>query len=263
MKKYLDQIFKRANPLTPPSKIHFPKKFKSKSEVYEWIKQTIPKFKEWYQPIDFGSGVIAHQTTPPDWNPKPELFKDLGGGMAKWNFIIKKHLPPVKGKKILDLGCSAGLFSLEIAKMGAKEVIGIDRTNKINYHSTNVPPSQNVIAQANFVKFAFESLSGKKYPIRYIGANIAQLSKLNLGKFDLIIALCVVYHELDGTPDLINQLAKMTDHLILQGNEAHAGDLGRWGNKWKLAQLLYDAGFTKIEIDSPKGYPLPIIIGKK
>lgn len=240
-----------------------PSNSENKEEIYKWIKECIGYFKEWYQPVDFKNGVIAHVTTPPDWQPVPKLLNDNSRGISKWNYIIKKHIPEVTGKRILDLGCSSGVYCIELARMGAKEVIGIDRNIYIKHRSTNIPPSQNVIAQANFVKKSFELLENTKYPITYIAHDIGKIADLKLGRFDFILALAVVYHELDKMPNLIKELANMTDHLILQASQAHSGDLGKWANKLQQAQMLIEAGFTNIEIDAPINYQLPMIIGKK
>jgi len=233
---------------------------RGETDVSEWIKLGIQGFKEWYQPVDFGDGLVAHVTTPPDWRPKPEL--DPVRGMAKWGFILKMHIPDVSGKRILDLGCNNGVFSLQLARMGAREVIGIDRDRKIRQKSAPYLPVQNVIAQANFVKQAFEIKEGVKYPVRYIAHDIARISELDLGRFDLILALCVVYHELDNTPRLLQKLSTMTDHIVLQTCLEHDGELGKWASPYLLAELLVNVGFTRVEIDAPTNYSWPMIVGK-
>lgn len=243
--------------------IQDPEHLQSKEEIYQWIEDGIRCFREWYQPVDFGNGVVAHVTRPPDWKPRPDLLYANDGGISKWNYIVKKHIPDVKGKRVWDLGCSSGVFCIELARMGAREVIGIDRNEKIGYRSTDTPPPQDVIAQAKFVKKAFELLDGVEYPITYIAHDIGRLHELELGRFDLVLALCVVYHELDRMPELVRQLASMTDHLVLQASQGHSGELGRWADKIRQAEVLLESGFTYVEIDAPAGYLLPMIIGRK
>jgi 2-polyprenyl-3-methyl-5-hydroxy-6-metoxy-1,4-benzoquinol methylase len=234
-----------------------------REQVYTWIKHNINCFKEWYQPVDFGNGIAAHVTRPPDWRPRPDLLYANDGGIAKWNYIVKKHIPDVRGKRVLDLGCSSGVYSIELVRMGATEVIGIDRNEEIRHRSTDTPPPQDVIAQAKFVKRSFELLDGVEYPITYMAYDIGRLQELNLGRFDLIIALCVVYHELDGMPRLLHYLSTLTDHLILQANQGHSGELGRWSDRLRHAELLLDAGFTDVAIDAPSGFLQPMVIGRK
>jgi len=240
-----------------------PSSLKDKEDAYKWIEDRIGWFREWYQPVDFGNGVVAHVTRPPDWKPRPDLLYANDGGIAKWNYIVKKHIPDVRGKRVLDLGCSSGVYCIEMARKGAREIIGIDRDEKIRHRSTTIPPPQDVIAQAKFVKQGFEMLDGVKYPITYIAHDIGNLSELNLGRFDLIIALAVVYHELDRMPFLVQYLASMTDHLVLQASQGHNGDLGYWANKIKQVEVLLDVGFTFVEIDDPPDYSMPMIIGRK
>lgn len=250
---------KPLNPLPIPGTDHL----QNKEDIYKWIEYGIGCFREWYQPVDFGNGIAAHVTRPPDWLPQPELLYANDGGIAKWDYIVKKHIPDIRGKRVLDLGCSSGVYAIELARMGAKEVIGIDRNEVIKHRSTDMPPPQDVIAQARFVKKAFELLDRIEYPITYIAHDIGHLQELNLGRFDLIIALCVVYHELDKMPDLVRQLARMTDHLVLQASQGHSGELGRWADKMHQAEVLLEAGFTYVEIESPTGSLMPMIIGRK
>jgi SAM-dependent methyltransferase len=277
MKTLIAQLFSRLNgnnkvnhvnlaDLSPLNPLPLPStdNLNSKEDIYNWIEYGIGCFREWYQPVDFGNGVVAHVTTPPYWLPQPELLNVRDRGIGKWHSMIKKHIPDVKGKRVLDLGCSSGLYSLELARLGAREVIGIDRNQDIKHRSTDVPPAQDVIAQANFVKRAFELLYGVEYPVKYMAHDIGNPEELDLGQFDLIIALCVVYHELDRMPRLVKRLAEMTNHLVLQSSNGHGGELGKWADKMCQAEVLFQAGFTNVEIEStPEDPLLPIIIGRK
>lgn len=244
-----------------PAKLNFNKT--STKSLYGWIKSGIKYYKEWYQPVNFGNNVIAYSTAPPKWEPDYNSLNSNEGGVKKWNFIIKKHLPRIKGKRVLDIGCSSGLYTIELAKLGAKEVIGIDRNMSFNYHSSDVVPVQNVIEQASFVKKAFELINKKTYPIQYLPFDITDLTFNELGKFDVIFGLCVIYHAMDKTPSVIRMIAEMTDCAIIQANQVHSGELGKYSDKLYLVDQLIKAGFTSIEIDAPKNYMLPLIIAKK
>ena len=156
-----------------------------------------------------------------------------------------------------------GIFCIELARLGAREVVGIDRNEKIRHRSTATPPAQDVIAQAKFVKKAIELLDGTEYPISYIAYDIGYLQELNLGHFDCILSLAVIYHELDRMPALVNYLATITDHLILQTSDGHSGELGKWADKMVISSALFGAGFTFVEIDAPIDYSMPMIIGRK
>ena len=233
----------------------------SPEEINNWIKTGIKCFREWYQPVDFGDGIIANVTRPPLWEPTPEFNAERGVG--KWNYIVKRNLPDLNGKRILDLGCNNGVMSMQLARAGAKEVIGIDRNEFIHQKTYDELPAQDIIAQANFVKKAFELKENKKFPIQYIACDVANLKDLNLGKFDIIMSLCVIYHEMKGMPKVLETLASMTDHLVLQTSLTHGGELADWADLYKHVELMHKAGFSKIRIDAPIGYHLPMIIGEK
>lgn len=247
-------------------------KIMTKEEIYAWIKREIPKYKEWYQPVDFGNGVIVHVTKPhktwwggTKWVQHPEHIGDTSRGLSKWNYIVKKHIPDLKGKTVLELGCSAGLFSLEMARMGAREVIGMDRGDSIRQKSSKVVPAQDVIAQAYFVKRAFELLDGKEYTVGYIRENIGSSIFQNwLPKMDLVVALNVIYHEESNMYRVLDRIAQITDHLILQTTTGHDGTiLGEYASVEYHIKKLKESGFTSIEVDAPEGYEMPVIIAKK
>lgn len=233
----------------------------TKEEINDWIRTGIKCFREWYQPVDFGDGIIADVTRPPLWEPAPEFNKERG--VAKWNYIVKRNMPDLKGKRVLDLGCNNGVMSLMMAKEGAAEVIGIDRNEFIHQRTYQELPAQNIIAQAEFVKKAFELKENKEFPIRYMACDVENIASLNLGHFDMIMSLCVLYHEKEKMPEILHLLSTMTDHLVLQTSLTHGGDLAEWADLYRHVELLHKAGFSKIYVDAPIGYHLPMIIGKK
>ena len=235
----------------------------NKENIDRWIIDGISCFKEWYQPVDFGGGIVAHVTIPPKWETNPSLINDNTRGLAKWGYILKRNIPDVRGKRILDLGCSSGLFSIELARMGAREVIAIDRDEEIMHKSTSVPPPQNVIRQAKFVTKAIELIDGNQYPIKHIAHDISKIDELDLGKFDLIVSFCVIYHELENMSNIFQMLSGMSNHLVLQANNSHKGRIGSFSNVSYHSKLFLEHGYTKVEIDAPSGYPLPVIIGIK
>ena len=88
-------------------------RLQTKEDIYKWIQDGINCFKEWYQPVDFGNGIVAHVTTPPDWKPMPDLLNDngyittlVGNSLLNLLFILKSslasftvHIQPKLGPK--------------------------------------------------------------------------------------------------------------------------------------------------------------------
>jgi len=123
----------------------------------------IERLKPWYQNVKFNEEVSAVSS-----------HSRLSGEYA-WKYI-KQLLPEsLEGKRILDLGSNAGLFCIRAAQMGAKEIIGIERESK---H----------LRQCAFLKKYFGIGN-----IKFINGEIENLHKMELGKFDVILAIAVLY----------------------------------------------------------------------
>jgi len=81
---------------------------------------------------------------------------------------------PVKGKRVLDIGCRDGLFSFEAERMGAAEVIGIDND-----------------LSAAAVEFLIPHFGSK---VRMFQMNLFELRPADFGRFDVVICAGVLYH---------------------------------------------------------------------
>jgi tRNA (mo5U34)-methyltransferase len=78
------------------------------------------------------------------------------------------------GKTVLDIGCNAGFYSLEMKRRGAEEVLGIDTDD-------------HYLQQARFAA----KIEGSKVEFRRMAVwDVAKLGR----KFDLVIFMGVLYH---------------------------------------------------------------------
>jgi SAM-dependent methyltransferase len=230
-------------------------------DIDAWINQGIRGYKQWYQPVDFGDGLRAHVTIPPDWNPAPEL--DEFSGLSRWNFIVKRNIPDVRGKRVLDVGCNVGVFSIELSRLGAKEVIGVDRDFEIP-QKPDYLPRQDIVSQAEFVRDAISLKTAESFNIKYKPIDFSNYnSYTSLGHFDVIMALNVAYHELEGMEPMLTTLGSMTDVLILQTALSHGSPIKEWASLPTHVDILTRIGFTSIVIDAPAGYEQPVLVARK
>jgi SAM-dependent methyltransferase len=81
---------------------------------------------------------------------------------------------PVRGKRVLDVGCRDGLFSFEAERQGASEVIGIDN---------DLSPAA--------VEFLIPHFASR---VKMHAMNVLDLRPDDFGKFDLVIFAGVLYH---------------------------------------------------------------------
>ena len=159
-----------------------------------WVKS-----RSWYQTIDFGDNIISKGC---DWCGDPA-----------WSNIVKFLPESLEGKRVLDLGCNAGLFCVRSALMGAKEVIGIDYTGW--------RPKWDFQEQQRFVKQFFEWKCGRSLPITYISGKMEEILKeQDLGYFDYVYGIASLYYTEDpkGT---VEEISKINDRAIVRLRDAN------------------------------------------
>jgi SAM-dependent methyltransferase len=211
----------------------------------KYLEKSIKELGKWYYYINFGHGVTVRK----------DLRKDKTNGFNNWKNYLVYCMPEIKGKRILDLGCNAGIYDLEMAKLGASEVVGIERNT----------------GQAEFVKKFFADRNGESYDnVKYIEADLSRIDLTSLGKFDMVCLFCVVYHLYEYIDKIFNEIRQITDMVVLQGN------IPRFNSaKYKdrpgtylagiegMVALLKKFGYDKVQCFTINNYPKPLVIGEK
>jgi 2-polyprenyl-3-methyl-5-hydroxy-6-metoxy-1,4-benzoquinol methylase len=150
----------------------------------------------WYQTVDFNDGVkskgIAYCGDPAWGN-------------------IKTFLPDnLNNKRVLDLGCNAGVFCIRSILMGASECIGID---------SNDWKKDDYLGQAKFVKEYFEKKHNKIFNINYIKGRMEDVLKQDLGKFDYCYAIASLYYS--SEPEfVVKRLSEICSNAIVRLRDA-------------------------------------------
>lgn len=182
------------------------------------IKQILPIFGK-YQQFDFlPYGTSSHTI---EKLTALNLFNDM------------------TGKRILDVGCNNGFFTIECDKRGARESIGIDN-------------AEQGIAVADVISKSIYFCRNTKFYTMEVNDNIERL-----GKFDLILCLSMI-HYVDKQEDLIKRLLGMLapkGELILemgihQGNENEIKDVnGKYYPTFNRLQTWVE-GYNFINVPS-------------
>ncbi|WP_437875447.1 TIGR04290 family methyltransferase [Sorangium sp. So ce513] len=128
----------------------------------EQIQERVRGLGRWFHNIDLGGVKTA-----------PDHF--LGDYPAfKWKGFAHAIPADLTGKTVLDIGCNAGFYSLEMKRRGAARVLGIDSDD-------------DYLAQARFAA----EVSGVDIELR----NLSVYDVGSLGeRFDLVLFMGVLYH---------------------------------------------------------------------
>lgn len=128
------------------------------------LRAEVEALAPWFQNIDLGHGVM----TAPD-----HFLGDYPG--FKYRRFMDALPADLTGKSVLDIGCNAGFYAIEMAKRGAGRVLGIDSDPRY-------------LDQA---RLAARALGFPDIEFAQIDVyDVAQLGE----RFDLVIFMGVLYH---------------------------------------------------------------------
>ena len=126
------------------------------------IEQRVRALGDWFHNLDLGGVQTA-----------PDHFLGDYPGMV-WRIIAGALPQDLTGKSVLDIGCNAGFFSLELKRRGAARVVGVDSDPRY-------------LAQAQLAR----EVTGLDVELRQLSVyDVARLGE----RFDLVLFMGVLYH---------------------------------------------------------------------
>lgn len=128
------------------------------------LKERIEALGPWFHNIDL-NGV---------WTAPDHFLGDYPG--AKFRRFAPQLPRDLSGKSVLDIGCNAGFYSIEMRRRGASRVLGIDSDER---YLAQARLAAEVLGYSDEVEF-------EKLDVYDVGA-IGE-------KFDLVIFMGVLYH---------------------------------------------------------------------
>ncbi len=136
----------------------------------ELLKQRIDAFPRWHYQFDFGDGVLTPLADPAEANRHEQRRRYF------FDALVRLHGGSLQGKRVLDLGCNAGFWSLQAIEAGADFILGVDGR-------------QMHVEQAELV---FEAKGVDRSRYRFEEANIFTHDFAE--KFDIVLCLGLMYH---------------------------------------------------------------------
>ncbi|MGH2904860.1 MAG: class I SAM-dependent methyltransferase [Solirubrobacteraceae bacterium] len=228
----------------------------------------------WWHSIDLGHGVVTNGTKTPEY-------------LAAEHTSLR--LPDLHGKTVLDIGAWDGFYSFACKRAGAARVVALDHF----VWSIDLPAYQRRYREAvehglvtaepsNDPKlWRPDELPGKRgfdvaqaalgSDVEVIVTDFQQADPKEIGRFDVVLFLGVIYHMRDPL-EALRRLLRLTGELAIIESETFAlggaehqplfefvggggrlGDPTNWWipNRRGLEQLCLAAGFGRVEHVSP------------
>ncbi len=198
------------------------------------IRQQVEALGPWFHNIELGGVRTA-----------PEHFLGDYPNM-KWQKFAHAIPADLSGKSVLDIGCNAGFYSIEMKKRGAERVLGVDFDDIY-------------LEQARFAAQVAEAdIEFRKLSVYDVGA---------LGeKFDVVIFMGVLYHLRHPllALDLIREHVA-GDLLVFQSMQRGSSEILPLAENYPFsdAALFDDPGFPKLHFienryaDDPTNWFVP------
>jgi len=199
--------------------------------------------------IDSKSLIETLQKLIP-WRKGPFMINDLvleseWDGDMKWQ-RIKKHIKPLKNKRVLDVGAGNGYFTLRMAMEGAERALGIEPFLLFNYQFRAI--KSMIVSPLNALLLPVKLEDIPKKPI-----------------FDTVFSMGVLYHQRDHMAHLLQLHKMMTpdaelvlETLVVEGPEDYVlvpkGRYAQMRNVYSIPSIktlkswLNDANFNNVRV---------------
>jgi tRNA (mo5U34)-methyltransferase len=133
----------------------------------EEILSELERLQPWFHRIALGGGLYT--------KTESVMGEPVDHPAGPWETIGKCLPEDLSGKSVLDVGCNAGFYAIEAKRRGAARVLGVDG-------------QRQHVRQAVFVRKVLG------LDIEYRRMNVYELTRRNVGEFDITLALGLLYH---------------------------------------------------------------------
>jgi tRNA (mo5U34)-methyltransferase len=156
----------------------------------EDIREKIASFPRWHYQIDLKGNLtpVPHERLVKRHQRRKKYFFDPLVGLFGGS---------LEGKRVLDLGCNAGFWSLCAIEAGCDYVLGIDGL-------------QMHIEQADFV-FEVKEVARERYD--FILGDIFMTDLHRFGPFDVVLCLGLMYH-ISKHVELMEKISEVNDDVL-------------------------------------------------
>ncbi len=186
------------------------------------IRQRIAELGPWFHNLELG-GI---QTAPEHFLGDYPRFK--------WRRFAHAIPTDLTGKSVLDIGCNAGFYSLEMKRRGAARVVGIDS-------------DERYLEQARFAA----RVEGLEIELRQLDVyDVGALKE----RFDLVLFMGVLYH-LRHPLLALDRLAEVVDDTLVFQSMLRGST--------EVPPVASDYDFSQSEHFEVEGYPRMVFVEQR
>lgn len=157
----------------------------------EEIKRRIASFPRWHYRFDLKGNPT------PIWREE-NINRHEQRRRYFFEPLVQLFGGSLEGKRVLDLGCNAGFWSLNAARADCDYVLGVDGR-------------QMHVDQANFV-FEVEGVDKVRYD--FVRGDLFEMDLHEFGRFDIVFCLGLMYHVSKHT-ELMEKISAVNDDALL------------------------------------------------
>ena len=165
----------------------------------EEIKRTIASFPRWHYQFNLRGNLTLSPLIDKD-----RILRHKERKRYFFDPLVQLFGGSLIGKRVLDLGCNAGFWSLCAVQSGCAFVLGIDGR-------------QMHIDQANFV-FEVNQVEESKY--NFIEGDIFDLDLQQFGGFDVVLCLGLMYH-ISKHANLLESIDYVNSDILVIDTDLH------------------------------------------
>src|SRR5215210_3863152 len=157
----------------------------------EEIRQKIASFPRWHYQFDLrGNLTPIHK--------KSRVNRHVQRKKHFFDPVVRLFGGSLEGKRVLDLACNAGYWSLASIEAGADYVLGIEGR-------------QMHVDQASFV-FDIKEVESDRYD--FVVGDIFETDFRQFGTFDVVLCLGLMYH-ISKHVELMEKISEVNDDILV------------------------------------------------
>lgn len=163
----------------------------------EEVVAAVERLRPWFHQIDLGGGVCTKS--------EPAAEEPLDHPRETWEQVRRLLPERLDGKRVLDVGCNGGFYAVEAKRRGAAYVLAIDA-------------QRHHVQQTRLVS----DVLGLDVDVRR--RSVYDLTPYEVGRFDVTLALGLIYHCKHLVLALENLWRVTSDLLVLESDVYEPAD---------------------------------------